>query len=132
MESRKDRGILLWKSKWNCEETPAAWPTRARARTRTSIIIATRISVTVLQEPDAATTQTASEYWTAATRPKCEAQRPSMKCFKCNGLEHMAKECRRNLDIRGMTYEEMAEHFEAAAKNHEELAKKKYFPAATQ
>jgi len=64
-----------------------------------------------------------------------QAQRPSMKCFKCNGLEHMAKECWRNLEVRGMTYEEMAEHFEAAAaaeKDHEELAKKKDFPAATQ
>jgi len=67
MESSKDRGILLRKSKWNCEETPAAWPTRARPRTRTSIVVATRIPATVLQEPDAATTWIASEYWTAAT-----------------------------------------------------------------
>jgi len=65
-------GIFLWKSKWNCEETLAAWPTRARARTRTRRIIATGISATILQEPDAATTQTASEYWTAATRPECD------------------------------------------------------------
>jgi len=58
-----------------------------------------------------------------------------MKWFKCNGLGHMAKECQRNLDVRGMTYEEMAEHFEAAAaaaKDREELAKKKDFPTATQ
>jgi len=47
----------------------------------------------------------------------------------------MAKECQRNLNVRGMTYEEMAEHFEAAAaaaKDRKEFAKKKDFPAATQ
>jgi len=39
------------------------------------------------------------------------------------------------LDVREITYKEMAEHFEAAAtaaKDHEELAKKKDFPATTQ
>ena len=63
-----------------------------------------------------------------------QAQRPPMKCFKCNGLGHIAKEWQRNLDIRGMTYKEMAEHFEAAAaaKDREELMKKKDFSAATQ
>ena len=64
-----------------------------------------------------------------------QAQRLPMKCFKYNGLGHIAKECRRNLNVRGMTYEEMTEHFEAAAtaaKDHEELAKKKDFPTATQ
>jgi len=58
----------------------------------------------------------------------------SMKCFKYNGVGHMAKECQRNLDIRGMMYEEMAEHFEAAAtaaKDHEKLVKKKNFPTTT-
>jgi len=58
-----------------------------------------------------------------------------MKYFKCNGLGHMARDCQRNLDVRGMTYEEMAEHFEAAAaaaKDHEKLVKKKDFPATTQ
>ena len=58
-----------------------------------------------------------------------------MKCFKCNDLGHMTKECQRNLDVRGMMYEKMAEHFEAAttaAKDHEELAKKKDFSTTTQ
>jgi len=45
----------------------------------------------------------------------------------------MEKECQRNLDVRRMMYKEMAEHFEAAAaKDHEELVKKKDFPTATQ
>jgi len=64
-----------------------------------------------------------------------QAWRPPMKCFKCNGLGYMAKECWRNLDVRGMMYEEMAEHFEAAAaaaKDGKELMKKKNFPATIQ
>jgi len=47
----------------------------------------------------------------------------------------MARDCQRQLDVRGMTYDQMAEYFEemkAAAKDHEELAKKKDFPDAAQ
>jgi hypothetical protein len=63
------------------------------------------------------------------------AQRPPMKCFKCNGIGHMARDCQRQLDVRGMMYDEMAEYFEAAAaaaKDREELMKKKDFPAMAQ
>jgi len=65
IESSKNRGILLWKNKWNCEKTPAVWPTRARPWTRTVIIVTTRLSVTVFQKPDATTIWTASEHWIA-------------------------------------------------------------------
>ena len=47
----------------------------------------------------------------------------------------MARDCQRQLDVRGMTYDQMAEYFEemkAAAKDREELAKKKDFPDAAQ
>ena len=64
-----------------------------------------------------------------------QAQRPPLKCFKCNRLGHMARDCQRQLDIRGMTYDQMAEYFEemkAAAKDCEELVKKKDFPDVAQ
>jgi len=64
-----------------------------------------------------------------------QARRPPLKCFKCNGLGYMARDCQRQLDVRGMTYDQMAEYFEemkAAAKDHEELAKKKDFSDVAQ
>ena len=47
----------------------------------------------------------------------------------------MARDCQRQLDVRGMTYDQMAEYFEemkAAAKDHEELVKKNNFPNVAQ
>jgi len=41
-----------------------------------------------------------------------QARRPPLKCFKCNRLGHMARDCQRQLDVRGMTYDQMAEYFE--------------------
>ena len=64
-----------------------------------------------------------------------QAQRLLLKCFKCNGLGHMARDCQRQLNVRGITYDQMAEYFEemmAAAKDREELAKKKDFPDVAQ
>jgi len=31
---------------------------------------------------------------------KNQARRPPLKCFKCNGLGHMARDCQRQLDVR--------------------------------
>jgi len=48
---------------------------------------------------------------------------------------HMARDCQRQLDVRGMTYNQMAEYFKkmkASAKDQEELAKKKDFSNAAQ
>jgi len=59
-----------------------------------------------------------------------QVQRLPLKCFKCNRLGHMERDCQRQLDVRGMTYNQMAEYF--AAKNCEELMKKKDFYNAAQ
>ena len=64
-----------------------------------------------------------------------QVQRLPLKCFKCNGLGHKTRDCQRQLDVRGMTYDQMAEYFKemkATAKDCEELMKKKDFSDAAQ
>jgi hypothetical protein len=64
-----------------------------------------------------------------------QQKRPPMKCFKCNGLGHFARDCRSQLNVRTMTYDEMREHFEqaeAARKDREVIRAKEDFPDATQ
>ena len=62
-------------------------------------------------------------------------QMPPIKCFKCNKLGHMARDCKGRLDVRAMTHDEMMDYFEeqlTARKDREELKKKQDFPPATQ
>ena len=65
--------------------------------------------------------------------------RPPIKCYKCQKLGHMMKDCRALFNIRNMTYEELCDHFdqaEVAKKDREEIHPKEKaqqdFPGATQ
>ena len=65
--------------------------------------------------------------------------RPPIKCYKCQKLGHMMKDCRAPFNIRNIMYEELHEHFdqaEAAKKDREAIhAKEKAqqdFPITTQ
>ena len=40
--------------------------------------------------------------------------RPPIKCYKCQKMGHMMKDCRAQFKIRNMTYEELHDHFEQA------------------
>ena len=67
-----------------------------------------------------------------------QEQRPPIKCYKCQKLGHMMKDCRAPFNIRTMTYKELHDHFdqaEVAKKDREAIhAKEKAqqdFPAAT-
>ena len=68
-----------------------------------------------------------------------QERRPPVKCYKCQKLGHMMKDCHAPFNIRNMTYEELRDHFdqaEAAKKDREAIKakeqKEKDFPGATQ
>ena len=65
--------------------------------------------------------------------------RPLIKCYKCQKLGHMMKDCRAPFNIRNMMYKELHDHFEqaeAVKKDRDAIRakeqKEKDFPAATQ
>ena len=43
-----------------------------------------------------------------------QERRPPIKCYKCQKLGHMMKDCRAPFNIRNMTYEELRDHFDQA------------------
>ena len=70
---------------------------------------------------------------------RTQEHRPSIKCYKCQKMGHMMKDCRAPFNIRNMTYEELRDHFEqaeAAKKDRDAIRakeqKEKDFPGAAQ
>ena len=45
---------------------------------------------------------------------RTQEQRPPVKCYKCQKLGHMMKDCHAPFNIRNMTYEELHDHFDQA------------------
>ncbi|KAG9221559.1 hypothetical protein CCMSSC00406_0007198 [Pleurotus cornucopiae] len=39
------------------------------------------------------------------------SQRTPIRCYKCGGLGHMARDCKRRLDVRQMTYEDQQDYW---------------------
>ena len=58
---------------------------------------------------------------------RTQEHRPPVKCYKCQKLGHMMKDCRAPFNIRNMTYEELCDHFkqaEAAKKDRDAIRAK--------
>ena len=51
---------------------------------------------------------------TAMEVDRIQERRPPVKCYKCQKLGHMMKDCCAPFNIRNMTYEELHNHFEQA------------------
>ena len=45
---------------------------------------------------------------------RTQERRPPIKCYKCQKMGHMMKDCIAPFNIRNMTYEELRDHFEQA------------------
>ena len=45
---------------------------------------------------------------------RTQEHRPPVKCYKCQKLGHMMKDCRAPFNIHNMTYKELRDHFEQA------------------
>ena len=57
-----------------------------------------------------------------------QEQRPPVKCYKCQKLGHIMKDCCAPFKIQNITYEELQDHFEqaeAAKKDQEAIRAKK-------
>ena len=70
---------------------------------------------------------------------RTQERRPLIKCYKCQKMGDMMKDCRVPFNIRNMMYEELRDHFEqaeAAKKNRDAIRakeqKEKDFPGSAQ
>ena len=79
------------------------------------------------------------KYPNAMVVDQTQEWRPLIKCYKCQKMGHMMKDCRVPFNIRNMMYEELCDHFkqaEAAKKDRDAIRakeqKEKNFPSAAQ